>query len=58
MLDGIPSFKVNETWPRVVAGTWTEFIHVRYGRSVLGGVQIEDKKFDDGGKTNPADEKK
>lgn len=55
MLDGMPSFKVNETWPRVVAGTWTEFIHVRYGRSVLGGVQIEAKKFDDGGKTNPAE---
>ncbi len=55
MLDDIPSFKENETWPRVVAGTWTEYIHVRYGRSVLGGVQIEEKKFDDGGKTNPRD---
>lgn len=53
MLDGIPSFKENETWPRVVAGTWTEYIHVRYGRSVLGGVQSEEKKFDDGGRTNP-----
>jgi len=55
MLDDIPSFKEKETWPRVVAGTWTEYIHVRYGRSVLGGVQIEEKKFDDGGKTNPRD---
>jgi sporulation protein YlmC with PRC-barrel domain len=53
MLDELPSFKETETWPRVVAGTWTEYIHVRYGRSVLGGVQIEAKKFDDGGKTNP-----
>jgi sporulation protein YlmC with PRC-barrel domain len=58
MLEGIPNFKNNETWPRVVAGTWTEYIHVRYGRSVLGGVQIEEKKFDNGGRTNPADEKK
>lgn len=58
MLEGTPSFKNNETWPRVVAGTWTEYIHVRYGRSVLGGVQIEEKKFDDGGRTNPAEEKK
>jgi sporulation protein YlmC with PRC-barrel domain len=53
MLDDIPSFKEDEAWPRVVAGTWTEYIHVRYGRSVLGGVQIEEKKFDEGGKTNP-----
>ena len=44
--------------PRVVAGTWTEYIHVRYGRAILGGVQIEEKKFDDGGRTNPAEEKK
>jgi len=56
MLEGIPSFKENETWPRVVAGTWTEYIHVRYGRSVLGGVQSEDKKFNNGGKTNPDSE--
>jgi sporulation protein YlmC with PRC-barrel domain len=56
MLEGIPSFKENESWPRVVAGTWTEYIHVRYGRSVLGGVQSEDKKFDNGGRTNPESE--
>lgn len=58
MLEGIPSFKENEMWPRVVAGTWTEYIHVRYGRAVLGGVQIEEKKFEDGGRTNPADDVK
>lgn len=58
MLEGIPSFKENGTWPQVVAGPWTEYIHVRYGRSVLGGVQIEEKKFEDGGRTNPAAEKK
>jgi sporulation protein YlmC with PRC-barrel domain len=56
MLAGIPSFKENETWPRVIAGTWTEYIHVRYGRSVLGGVQSQEKKFDNGGKTNPESE--
>ncbi len=56
MLEGLPSFKENESWPRVVAGPWTEYIHVRYGRSVLGGVQSEDKKFDNGGKTNPESE--
>ena len=56
MLEGLPSFKENDTWPRVVAGTWTEYIHVRYGRSVLGGVQSEEKKFDNGGKKNPESE--
>ncbi len=56
MLAGIPSFKENATWPSEVAGTWTEYIHVRYGRAVLGGVQLEAKKFDDGGRTNPAED--
>jgi len=58
MLEGTPSFKENAIWPPVVAGTWSEYIHVRYGRSILGGIQIEEKKFDDGGRTNPADDKK
>jgi hypothetical protein len=28
-------------WPEEISRAWVEYVHVRYGRSPLGGVQRE-----------------
>jgi len=43
VLASTPTFKQN-AWPTTVSGAWTEYVHVRYGRSPFGGVQRKTKE--------------
>jgi sporulation protein YlmC with PRC-barrel domain len=38
VLTSTPTFK-QDAWPTTISGAWTEYVHVRYGRSPFGGVQ-------------------
>lgn len=40
VLANTPSFK-RSAWPDTVSRAWTEYVHVRYGRSPFGGVRRE-----------------
>jgi sporulation protein YlmC with PRC-barrel domain len=43
LLRNTPTFQLNKL-PNEVDGTWTEYVHVRYGRAILGGVQSDQAK--------------
>ena len=42
VLEGTPSF-AKGMWPDKVPAAWSEYVHVRYGRSPLGGVERSPK---------------